>query len=95
MKPTLTELERFEEAPEGIDLELGPETGRKDEGHGLATGDHVEVIEGELIHLQGKVIAIDGNKVTMMPKHEDLTVCFFFSLIFGVFRRKSFLFLFR
>merc|ERR1719210_343877 len=32
----------------------------------------VEVAEGELINLQGKVIRIDGNKITIMPKHEDL-----------------------
>ena len=32
----------------------------------------MEVVEGELIHLQGKVLTIDGNKITMLPKHEDL-----------------------
>ena len=42
--------------------------------HNLAAGDMVEVCEGELIHLQGKIIRIDGNKVTMLPKHEDLKV---------------------
>lgn len=40
--------------------------------HNFATGDAVEVCEGELIHLRGKVIAIDGNKITILPKHEDL-----------------------
>ena len=38
------------------------------------SGDIVEVSEGELIHLQGKVISVDGNKITMLPKHEDLKV---------------------
>jgi transcription elongation factor SPT5 len=42
--------------------------------HSLAPGDMVEVSEGELIHLQGKVIKVDGNKVTILPKHEDLKV---------------------
>ena len=28
--------------------------------------------EGELVHLQGKIISIEGNKITMIPKHEDL-----------------------
>lgn len=42
--------------------------------HNLAPGDMVEVAEGELVHLQGKIISIDGNKVTMLPKHEDLKV---------------------
>ncbi|RXM30733.1 Transcription elongation factor SPT5 [Acipenser ruthenus] len=35
-------------------------------------GDNVEVCEGELIHLQGKILSVDGNKITIMPKHEDL-----------------------
>lgn len=42
--------------------------------HNFAPGDMVEVAEGELIHLQGKIISIDGNKITMLPKHEDLKV---------------------
>ena len=37
--------------------------------HCLAPGDMVEVAEGELLHLQGKVI-----KVTMLPKLDNLTV---------------------
>ena len=36
----------------------------------------VEVCEGELIHLLGKVISVDVNKITMIPKHEDLKVTF-------------------
>jgi len=36
----------------------------------------VEVCEGELIHLQGRVMRIDGNKITMLPKHEDLKVSY-------------------
>lgn len=28
--------------------------------------------EGELINLQGKILSVDGNKITIMPKHEDL-----------------------
>lgn len=42
--------------------------------HNLVPGDVIEVCEGELIHLQGKIIRTDGNKITMMPKHEDLKV---------------------
>lgn len=42
--------------------------------HNFAPGDFVEVCEGELIHLQGKIVKVDGNKVIMMPKHEDLKV---------------------
>ena len=40
--------------------------------HTFSTGDNVEVIEGELMNLQGKVLAVDGSKITMQPKHEDL-----------------------
>jgi len=70
VKPTLSELEKFEEHPEGVELS---ETVTNNEMlHGIAPGDNVEVCEGELVNLQGKVIAIDGNKVTMMPQHQDL-----------------------
>uniref|UniRef100_A0A7N8XYC3 Transcription elongation factor SPT5 n=1 Tax=Mastacembelus armatus TaxID=205130 RepID=A0A7N8XYC3_9TELE len=63
VKPTLSELEKFEDQPEGIDLERE---------HNLQAGDNVEVCEGELINLQGKILSVDGNKITIMPKHEDL-----------------------
>nr|2E6Z_A Chain A, Transcription elongation factor SPT5 [Homo sapiens] len=39
---------------------------------GFQPGDNVEVCEGELINLQGKILSVDGNKITIMPKHEDL-----------------------
>ena len=39
------------------------------------TGDVVEVAEGDLANLKGTVLSIDGNKITIMPKHEDLKVC--------------------
>ena len=42
--------------------------------HNLAPGDNIEVIEGELIHLQGRVVSVDGNTIMIMPKHEDLKV---------------------
>lgn len=45
-----------------------------DTGHSFSPGDNVEVCEGELVHLQGRVIAVDGNKITMLPSHEDLKV---------------------
>ncbi|XP_077978109.1 transcription elongation factor SPT5-like [Glandiceps talaboti] len=73
IKPTLSELERFEDQPENLDIELVPEAKSGEKSlHNLAPGDNVEVIEGELVHLQGKVITVDGDKVTMVPKHEDL-----------------------
>lgn len=100
MKPTLSELEKFEDQPEGIDLEVVTEsTGKrvplpspccppswhcpltvpivtpgKEREHNFQPGDNVEVCEGELINLQGKILSVDGNKITIMPKHEDLKV---------------------
>ena len=69
--PTLAELERFNEAPvEGIELEVSSKAA--EEKHAFATGDNVQVVEGELTNLQGKILAIDGNKITIQPKHEDL-----------------------
>ena len=64
-------LFRFEEAPEGMDIELAT-TDKDETTHTFSNGDNVEVQEGELINLQGKVIAVDGNKITMLPKHDDL-----------------------
>lgn len=74
VKPTLSELEKFEEAPEGVDIEL-PASSKDDAvSHSFSTGDNVEVCQGELMHLQGKILSIDGNFITVMPKHEDLKV---------------------
>ena len=49
----------------GSDSKAGPQ---------LAPGDIVEVSEGQLMHLQGKVINVEGDVITIMPKHEDLKV---------------------
>ncbi|XP_039248300.2 transcription elongation factor SPT5-like isoform X1 [Styela clava] len=73
VRPTLSELEKFEEQPEGVDIELVAEsTTKAEKEHSFAPGDNVEVCEGELINLQGRVISVKGNKITIMPKHEDL-----------------------
>lgn len=40
----------------------------------LVPGDVVEVIEGDLMNLQGKVLSVDGQTITVMPRHEDLKV---------------------
>ncbi|CAL1541166.1 unnamed protein product [Lymnaea stagnalis] len=72
IKPTLAELEKFEDQPEGMQVELVPEKQESEVAHTMAPGDVVVVAEGELQHLQGKVIKVDGNKITILPKHEDL-----------------------
>jgi len=75
VKPTLIELEKFEDVPEGIDIELT--LSNKDNlanSQTFCSGDNVEVCAGELINLQGKVISTDGDTVLIMPKHENLNV---------------------
>lgn len=45
-----------------------------DKSHNFVPGDVVEVCQGELIHLTGVIIGIDGDKIRMMPNHEELKV---------------------
>ena len=71
VKPTLQELEKFEEAPEGMTIEIST-TDKEDQVHNFSTGDNVEVIEGELVNLQGTILSVDGSKITMKPNHKDL-----------------------
>ncbi|UYV79470.1 SUPT5H [Cordylochernes scorpioides] len=49
-----------------------PKTAGGDSSHSFAPGDNVEVCEGELLHLQGRVISVEGSKITMIPSHDDL-----------------------
>lgn len=73
VKPTLTELERFEEQPEGIDIELAaPAKDDPTSLHSFSMGDNVEVCTGDLANLQARIIAIDGSMITVMPKHDAL-----------------------
>jgi len=73
IKPTLAELEKFEQEPEGLDIELSQSTASKLDKVGLLSpGDIIKVSEGELCNLKGKLIKVEGNRVTMLPIHEDL-----------------------
>ena len=68
VKPTLNELESTEEQGlDQVELQLGTEKETK-----FATGDKVVVAQGDLIHLEGKVLTIDGSRVTMLPDHQEL-----------------------
>lgn len=68
VKPTLAELESTEvQGLDNLELQLGAEKEIK-----FSPGDKVEVAEGELIHLQGKVVSVDGSRVTMLPNHPEL-----------------------
>lgn len=74
IKPTLSELQRFEESPEGVDSQTAEMLGKTalDRSHNFIPGDIVEVCQGELVHLNGTIIGIDGERVRMMPNHEEL-----------------------
>lgn len=76
VKPTLAELEKFEEAPENADLELNGTVTTDATATGIthyfSPGDNVEVAEGELLNLQAKVVSVDGDIVKVLPKHKDL-----------------------
>jgi len=66
VQPTLAELEKFEEQPESTSI-------IEDKiSHFFSTGDNVEVIDGELINMCGKILAVNGQKITVMPKHDVL-----------------------
>ncbi len=55
-----------------VHVQISATSEKDDLAHNFSTGDNVEVIEGELMNLQGKVLAVDGSKITIQPKHEDL-----------------------
>uniref|UniRef100_A0A1I7TUA6 Transcription elongation factor SPT5 n=1 Tax=Caenorhabditis tropicalis TaxID=1561998 RepID=A0A1I7TUA6_9PELO len=71
VKPTLGELEKFQESSDDLKRELET-TSLKDTENPFVPGDIVEVKTGELVNLRGKVMTVDGAKVVMMPDQEDL-----------------------
>lgn len=71
VKPTLSELDKFEEQPEGSDLKVIINPGDECE-HNFQAGDNVEVSAGDLVNLQGKILNVDEGRVTIMPRHKDL-----------------------
>lgn len=48
----------------------------KDLSYIFSPGDYVEVADGELVNLRGRVQSVDGEKIVMLPDHEDLKVLF-------------------
>jgi len=50
----------------------------REKKHNFSPGDNVEVTDGELANLRGKIQSIDGDKVVILPEHEDLNVKKFF-----------------
>jgi len=62
---------------EEVNLEiLGTVKDDPTSAHSFSMGDNVEVCVGDLENLQAKIVAIDGTMITVMPKHQDLKVCF-------------------
>ncbi|XP_036610159.1 transcription elongation factor SPT5-like [Trichosurus vulpecula] len=73
VKPTLSELQKFEEQPDALqDLPVRIEDSR-DAERTFTPGDKVRVVDGELVNLRGQVVSVHGPKVILMPKHEQLT----------------------
>ena len=74
--PSLPELERFKVGMGSAadDELLAAATVAKSSRQMLAVGDLVKVIDGDLKNLMGKVhsVSVDGNMVTILPKHEKL-----------------------
>ncbi|KAF7639746.1 Transcription elongation factor SPT5 [Meloidogyne graminicola] len=71
VRPSLTELERFQDSTEDLKKEL-ESTHLREKKHNFSPGDNVEVTDGELANLRGKIQSIDGDKVVILPEHEDL-----------------------
>ena len=40
----------------------------------LQPGDVVEVVEGDLKNLTGRVVSLEGDSITVKPHHKDLQV---------------------
>ncbi|VDN00933.1 unnamed protein product [Thelazia callipaeda] len=71
VKPSLNELEKFQETSDDLKKELeGVKI--KDSSYIFAPGDYVEVADGELVNLRGRIQSVDGEKIVMIPDHEDL-----------------------
>ncbi|XP_044530704.1 transcription elongation factor SPT5-like [Gracilinanus agilis] len=78
VKPTLAELQQFEERPEALQaLKLATEDSSAE--HSFRPGDKVQVSSGELLHLQGWVVSVQGPRILMMPQHELLREALEFS----------------
>ena len=62
-----------------------PEKSENEIAHNFAPGDTIIVTEGELKNLQGKIIQVNGNMITIMPRHETLKVIISFYTFFHTF----------
>ncbi|KAL5112988.1 Transcription elongation factor SPT5 [Taenia crassiceps] len=88
IRPTLGELERFNQLPDGAELaaaaatvatknvssiKLGANGEVISSGHGFMPGDIIEVCDGELKNLRGTVLSVEvDDRVIVQPSHHDL-----------------------
>uniref|UniRef100_A0A0X3PF05 Transcription elongation factor SPT5 n=1 Tax=Schistocephalus solidus TaxID=70667 RepID=A0A0X3PF05_SCHSO len=88
IRPTLTELERFSQVPDGTELAavaaavatkstagatIGPNGEVITASHCFAPGDVVEVCDGDLKNLRGKVVSVEiDDRIIVQPNHSDL-----------------------
>lgn len=74
VNPNIDELRFFQDKPT-TDPDFLRELSRAkitDNLYTFAPGDYVEVAEGELINLKGKVKSVDKNEVIIIPEHREL-----------------------
>ncbi|OUC39990.1 hypothetical protein D917_04430 [Trichinella nativa] len=62
VKPSLAELEKFQVGVDDLKSELANTLVKEQHGQ-FVTGDVVEVVEGELSNLRGKVTSVDGDTI--------------------------------
>ncbi|KAM3174690.1 hypothetical protein ACTXT7_010041 [Hymenolepis weldensis] len=88
IRPTLSELELFNQMPDGVELaaaaasvaskgSVAPKLGSNGEvlsvDHGFLPGDIVEVCDGELRNLRGRVTSAEPDgRIIVQPSHNDL-----------------------
>uniref|UniRef100_A0A0N5AR43 Transcription elongation factor SPT5 n=1 Tax=Syphacia muris TaxID=451379 RepID=A0A0N5AR43_9BILA len=71
VNPSLGELEKFQETMDDLKKEL-ENTKVTNRVCKFSPGDFIEVADGELVNLRGKVQSVDGEKVVVIPDHEEL-----------------------
>ncbi|KRY61253.1 Transcription elongation factor SPT5 [Trichinella britovi] len=71
VKPSLAELEKFQVGVDDLKSELANTLVREQHGQ-FVTGDVVEVVEGELSNLRGKVTSVDGDTIHVQTAIPEL-----------------------
>ncbi|EPZ36455.1 transcription elongation factor Spt5 [Rozella allomycis CSF55] len=90
--PTLEEISKFTGSEKDVDLNVLPELGQVSQAK-LEKGDQVEVIEGDLMHLVGSVVSVEGENVKVKPSVQNLneTITFKMSQLAKYFKVGDFI----